>query len=160
MDQSLILAIIQTESNFNPHAVSHTNALGLMQVVQHSAGRDVFKKKKKLGEPSRSYLFDPEKNIDIGTAYLAILQNNYLNGILNFTSRRYAVIIAYNCGVSSVLRVFSHNTNQALKTINHLQPNQVYHILYTRHPSIESRNYLYKVNCLQQNYKKLKLIFN
>lgn len=76
--QSLILAIMQTESSFNPYAVSHADALGLMQVVQHSAGRDVFKMKGKWGQPSCSYLFDPENNIDTGTAYLAMLQNSYL----------------------------------------------------------------------------------
>ncbi|MCS5932560.1 transglycosylase SLT domain-containing protein [Klebsiella pneumoniae subsp. pneumoniae] len=41
VDESLILAIMQTESSFNPYAVSHADAMGLMQVVQHSAGRDV-----------------------------------------------------------------------------------------------------------------------
>ncbi len=43
VDESLILAIMQTESSFNPYAVSHADAMGLMQVVQHSAGRDVFR---------------------------------------------------------------------------------------------------------------------
>lgn len=37
-----------------------------------------FRSQGKSGVPSRSYLFDPEKNIDTGTAYLAILQNSYL----------------------------------------------------------------------------------
>jgi membrane-bound lytic murein transglycosylase C len=67
-------------------------------VVQHTAGKDVFQMRGKWGKPSRSYLFDPENNIDTGTAYLAILQNNYLGGIQNPTSRRYAVITAYNGG--------------------------------------------------------------
>ncbi|MCS5780394.1 transglycosylase SLT domain-containing protein [Klebsiella pneumoniae subsp. pneumoniae] len=43
--------------------------MGLMQVVQHSAGRDVFRSQGKSGLPSRSYLFDPANNIDTGTAY-------------------------------------------------------------------------------------------
>ncbi|UMP74899.1 transglycosylase SLT domain-containing protein [Klebsiella pneumoniae] len=43
VDESLILAIMQTESSFKPYAVSHADAMGLMQVVQHSAGRDVFR---------------------------------------------------------------------------------------------------------------------
>jgi soluble lytic murein transglycosylase-like protein len=43
VDESLILAIMQTESSFNPYAVSRSDALGLMQVVQHSAGKDVFR---------------------------------------------------------------------------------------------------------------------
>ncbi len=68
VDESLILAIMQTESSFNPYAVSHADAMGLMQVVQHSAGRDVFRSGKS-GLPSRSYLFDPANNIDTGTAY-------------------------------------------------------------------------------------------
>lgn len=69
VDESLILAIMQTESSFNPYAVSHADAMGLMQVVQHSAGRDVFRSCGKSGLPSRSYLFDPANNIDTGTAY-------------------------------------------------------------------------------------------
>lgn len=39
VDESLILAIMQTESSFNPYAVSRSDALGLMQVVQHTAGK-------------------------------------------------------------------------------------------------------------------------
>ncbi|TKI03077.1 membrane-bound lytic murein transglycosylase MltC [Martelella alba] len=152
VDESLILAIMQTESSFNPYAVSNSDALGLMQVVQHSAGRDVFKMQGRWGTPSRSYLFNPENNIDTGTAYLALLQSNYLAGIVNPTSRRYAVIAAYNGGAGSVLRVFSSDKNQAFEMINELPPDQVYEILYTRHPSAESRRYLYKVNKLQKYY--------
>ncbi|MGL9774557.1 MAG: membrane-bound lytic murein transglycosylase MltC [Sodalis sp. (in: enterobacteria)] len=154
VDQSLILAIMQTESSFNPYAVSHADALGLMQVVQHSAGRDVFKMKGKRGQPSRSYLFDPENNIDTGTAYLAMLQNSYLGSIVNPTSRRYAVITAYNGGPGSVLRVFSHDQNRAFQIINGMPPDQVYQTLSTQHPAAESRCYLHKVNNLQKNYRR------
>lgn len=154
VDQSLILAIMQTESSFNPYAVSYADALGLMQVVQHSAGRDVFKMKGKWGQPSRSYLFDPENNIDTGTAYLAMLQNSYLGGIVNPTSRRYAVIAAYNGGVGSVLRVFSRDQNRAFQIINGMPPDQVYQTLSTQHPSVESCRYLYKVNNLQKDYRR------
>ncbi|XOD69971.1 MAG: membrane-bound lytic murein transglycosylase MltC [Sodalis sp. (in: enterobacteria)] len=152
VDQSLILAIMQTESSFNPYAVSHSNALGLMQVIQCSAGRDVFKMKGKWGQPSRRYLFDPKNNIDIGTAYLAMLQNTYLAGIVRPTSRRFAVIAAYNSGAGSVLRIFSHDKNRALQVINRMHPTEVYRTLSTKHPSAESRFYLYKVNQLQKNY--------
>lgn len=153
VDESLILAIMETESSFNPYAVSHSDALGLMQVVQHSAGRDVFKMKGKWGQPSRSYLFDPENNIDTGTAYLAMLQTSYLAGIVNPTSRRYAVITAYNGGAGSVLRVFSGDKNRAFMVINDMQPDDVYQALTTRHPSAESRRYLYKVSNLQKHYR-------
>ncbi|WP_445611285.1 membrane-bound lytic murein transglycosylase MltC [Hafnia alvei] len=156
VDESLILAIMQTESSFNPYAVSGSDALGLMQVVQHTAGKDVFVQKGKWGTPSRSYLFDPENNIDTGTAYLAILQNNYLGGIQNPTSRRYAVITAYNGGAGSVLRVFSSDRNRAVSIINQLTPGDVYETLTNKHPSGESRRYLHKVNNAQKSYRRGK----
>ncbi|MDI7659931.1 membrane-bound lytic murein transglycosylase MltC [Cronobacter universalis] len=154
VDESLILAIMQTESSFNPYAVSHADALGLMQVVQHSAGKDVFRSQGKWGTPSRSYLFDPQSNIDTGTAYLAMLDNVYLGGITNPTSRRYAVITAYNGGAGSVLRVFSNDKDQAVNIINQLSPGDVYETLTSRHPSAESRRYLYKVNNAQKMYRR------
>ena len=154
VDESLILAIMQTESSFNPYAVSRSDALGLMQVVQHSAGKDVFRAQGKSGTPSRSYLFDPQSNIDTGTAYLAMLNNVYLGGIDNPTSRRYAVITAYNGGAGSVLRVFSNDKVQAANIINSMAPGDVYSTLTTRHPSSESRRYLYKVNTAQKNYRR------
>ena len=153
VDQSLILAIMQTESSFNPYAVSHSDALGLMQVVQHTAGADVFRMKGKSGKPSRSYLLDPENNIDAGTAYLSILQNSYLAKINNPSSRRYAVITAYNGGAGSVLRVFSSDKDTAFNKINNMSPSEIYQRLTTEHPSAESRNYLYKVNKAQKSYR-------
>lgn len=152
VDQSLILAIMQIESSFNPYAVSNADALGLMQVVQHTAGVDVFRMKGKWGKPSRSYLFDPENNIDTGAAYLSILQNTYLAGISDPLSRRYAVITAYNGGAGSVLRVFSSDKNRAVANINKLQPDEVYRTLTSKHPSAESRRYLYKVSRAQKEY--------
>ncbi|CAJ0990902.1 membrane-bound lytic murein transglycosylase MltC [Pantoea sp. Nvir] len=154
VDVSLILAIMQTESSFNPYAVSHSDALGLMQVVQHTAGVDVFRMKGKWGKPSRNYLLDPENNIDTGTAYLSLLQKSYLGGIHDPLSRRYAVITAYNSGAGSVLRVFSSYRDRAFNVINNMSPSQVYNILMTRHPSVESRRYLYKVSMVQHSYHR------
>ncbi|RWR01657.1 murein transglycosylase [[Pantoea] beijingensis] len=152
VDQSLILAIMQIESSFNPYAVSNADALGLMQVVQHTAGVDVFRMKGKWGKPSRSYLFDPENNIDAGTAYLSILQGSYLAGINDPISRRYAVITAYNGGAGSVLRVFSSDKNKAFSLINAMSAAEVYQKLSRNHPSAESRRYLYKVSTAQKSY--------
>ncbi|WP_457914665.1 membrane-bound lytic murein transglycosylase MltC [Candidatus Hartigia pinicola] len=152
IDESLILAIMQTESSFNPYAVSRSNALGLMQIMQHTAGKDVFLSQGISGVPSRNYLFNPEKNIDMGTAYLAILQNNYLGDIQNQASRRYAVITAYNSGASRVLRIFHSDKKYAVKKINQLNSRQVYEMLLSKHPVSESRNYLVKVNKAQKHY--------
>ncbi|WP_457913821.1 membrane-bound lytic murein transglycosylase MltC [Candidatus Gillettellia adelgis] len=152
IELSLILAIMQIESSFNPYAISGSNALGLMQIVQHTAGKDVFQMQGKWGKPSRRYLFNPKNNIDTGTAYLALLKNNYLGGIQNSASHRYAVITAYNSGAGSVLRLFSNDKNRAVSVINGMQPEEVYQMLTTKHPIAESRDYLVKVNNAQQRY--------
>ncbi|KAA6208362.1 membrane-bound lytic murein transglycosylase MltC [Avibacterium paragallinarum] len=153
LDESLILGIMQTESSFNPYAISYANAIGLMQVVPHTAGRDVFQMKGRGGQPSKSYLFDPEKNIDAGAAYLWLLQNKYLDGITNPTSKRFAMISAYNSGAGAVLRVFHEDKERAITQINRLYPEQVYRILTTAHPSAQARNYLIKVDKAQKSYR-------
>lgn len=153
IDTSLILAIIEIESSFNPYAVSRSDALGLMQIMQNTAGRDVFRAKGKFGIPSRNYLFNPVNNIDLGTAYLSLLQNIYLSEITNATSRRYAIITAYNGGPSSVLKVFHNDKKLATKIINKMLPSDVYQKLITKHPVVQSRNYLIKLNNIHKNYR-------
>lgn len=38
----LVMAVIQTESSFNPKAVSHCNAVGIMQIIpRHAGGRPI-----------------------------------------------------------------------------------------------------------------------
>ena len=153
LDESLILGIMQTESSFNPYAISYANAMGLMQIVPTTAGRDVFEMKGLSGQPSRQYLFDPEKNIDAGGAYLWLLQNKYLDGIENPTSKRFAMISAYNSGAGAVLRVFDEDKDVAIMRINQMYPEQVYRILTTAHPSAQARNYLLKVDRAQKSYR-------
>ena len=65
-----------------------------------------------------------------------------------------AVITAYNGGAGSVLRVFSNDKIQAANIINTMTPGDVYQTLTTRHPSAESRRYLYKVNTAQKSYRR------
>ena len=151
IDERLILAIMEVESAFNPFAVSRTDALGLMQVQQHTAGRDIFKLRGKSGEPSRQYLLDPRNNVDMGTAYLSLLKTKYLAGINNPISLRYAMITSYNGGAGSVLRTFSSDRNEAINIINSMTPQQVYRKLVTSHVSQESRNYLIKVSKILDN---------
>lgn len=146
LDERLILAIMQVESNFNPFAVSRSDALGLMQLQQHTAGRDLFKRWGKSGEPSKSYLLDPKNNIMMGSAYLALIRDTYLAGIKNPTSMRYAMICSYNGGAGSVLNTFSRDRVKAIDIINEMSPDQVYQKLVSSHASQESRNYLIKVN--------------
>jgi len=66
----------------------------------------------------------------------------------------YAVITAYNGGAGSVLRVFSSDKIQAANIINSMTPGDVYQTITSRHPSAESRRYLYKVNPAQKGYRR------
>ncbi len=152
--EDLIYAIIKTESSFNPYAVSWANAYGLMQVVPKTAGRDVFKLvKKKSGQPSPEYLFDPEKNIDTGTAYFYILKNRYLKEVKHSISLEYSMISAYNGGTGGVLNTFNrHDRKRAMRDLNALQPNQVYWALTKKHPNSESRRYLEKVTKFKRDF--------
>lgn len=154
IDESLIFGIMETESSFNPYAVSYANALGLMQIVPSTAGRDIFRLvKNKSGEPSRRYLFDPANNIDAGVAYLHLLQTRYLAGITDPASMRYAMISAYNSGAGAVLKVFGADRTGAIDKINSMLPEQVYRILLTQHPSGQARDYLRKVHDAQRRYR-------
>jgi len=149
----LIYGIIETESSFNPFAVSSANAYGLMQVVPKTAGADVFQRiKNKSGMPSKQQLFDPAYNIDIGTAYLYILNNNYLNAVTNATSRHYSIISAYNGGAGNVLKTFHSNRTTAMKVLNTKTSKDVYYLLTQKHPKSESRRYLEKVTKAEKSY--------
>ncbi|WP_341664320.1 membrane-bound lytic murein transglycosylase MltC [Vibrio sp.] len=152
--EDLIYAIIKTESSFNPYAVSWANAYGLMQVVPKTAGRDVFKLVKKTsGQPSPEYLFNPENNIDTGTAYFYILKNRYLKDVQHPTSLEYSMISAYNGGTGGVLNTFNRgDRKRAMRDLNSLQPNQVYWALTKKHPNAEARRYLEKVTKFKKDF--------
>ncbi|OED81802.1 membrane-bound lytic murein transglycosylase MltC [Vibrio crassostreae] len=155
--EDLIYAIIKTESSFNPYAVSWANAYGLMQVVPKTAGRDVFEHvKKKPGEPSPEYLFNPENNIDAGTAYFYILKNRYLKDVKNPLTLEYSMISAYNGGTGGVLNTFSKDRKRAMQDLNSLQPSQAYWALTKKHPNKESRRYLEKVTQFKKEFNQGK----
>lgn len=147
MSPSLVFAVIRTESNFNPFAVSSAPAYGLMQLVPTSGGRDAYRKAKgRDAIPSREYLFDPENNIELGTAYLNVLSYTQLDDVQNATSREYCVISAYNTGPRNVLKAFAPaDQAAAIDQINRLSPPAVYERLRASLPYQETRDYLAKV---------------
>jgi membrane-bound lytic murein transglycosylase C len=152
---SLIYAIIQTESAFNPRAVSPVPAYGLMQLVPTSGGLDayqyIFGTKRVVGP---EFLFHAGNNIRLGTAYLKILDSRYLKAISNPLSRLYCVIAAYNTGAGNVARAFTGKTNtrSAARVINELTPEQVLEQLQARLPFVETQRYIVKVLSARKNY--------
>jgi len=82
----LVLAVMATESNFDPWAVSPKNAQGLMQLIPDTAAR--FKVRR---------ITDPVQNIRGGMAYLRWLMA-YFEGDLTL------VLAAYNAGEKAVDR--------------------------------------------------------
>ncbi len=125
VDETLIKAIIQVESGYNPDVVSRSNAVGLMQIKASTAGRDAYRMKGRNGQPSSRELKDPVKNIDIGAAYINILQNQQLAGINDPQTLRYATIVSYANGAGAMLRTF-HQINVWQSIINSLSPNEFY----------------------------------
>ena len=150
---SLVFAVIRTESNFNPYAVSSAPAYGLMQLVPTSGGREAYRKAKgKDVAPSRDYLFDPANNVELGTAYLNVLMFNQLENVEHHVSREYCVIAAYNTGPSNVFRTFSRDRTAAVNQINSLQPAAVYDQLRANLPYEETRHYLQKVTTYRKAF--------
>jgi membrane-bound lytic murein transglycosylase C len=150
---SLVLAIMRTESNFNPFAVSAAPAYGLMQLVPGSGGRAALKRVQGVDQtPTPEFLFDPEHNIELGAAYLSILTNSEFHAITDQSSRDYCVIAAYNTGPRNVTRTFAKDKNEAFGDINGLAPAALYDRLRTDLPSEETRQYIVKVTGYRKQF--------
>lgn len=77
MDPSLILAIIQVESNFSPMAVSGKGAIGLMQVMPSTG--EYLAEKLGISISGKKELHDPFLNVRLGIYYLSLLEDRFDN---------------------------------------------------------------------------------
>lgn len=156
VSKSLIFAIMKTESAFNPFAVSSAPAYGLMQIVPSTAGVDAYKYVKgHQHTPTKEYLFESSQNIELGTAYLHIVDSRYLAKIKDPVKREYATIAAYNGGAGNVFNTFSKDRNKAADIINRLSASEVYRKLRDEHPRDETRRYLTKVLDARKQFIKI-----
>lgn len=86
LDVALVAALVRVESDYDPQAVSHRGARGLMQVMPATAER--------FGVAADE-LFDPAVNLDVGMRYLAWLEDRFEGD----TER---MLAAYNAGEAAV----------------------------------------------------------
>lgn len=151
VSSALIMAVIHSESSFDPKATSPIPAYGLMQIVPTTAGYDVNQIVRHKSEPMTSgELYTPNINVETGAAYLNILNKRYLKSIENDESRLYCVIAAYNTGAGNVAKAFNadgaRNIRKASKIINQMSPDEVYQHLLVNLPYDETKHYLKKVS--------------
>ncbi|WP_192499410.1 transglycosylase SLT domain-containing protein [Skermanella pratensis] len=159
---SLVLAVMETESAFNPRARSPVPAFGLMQLVPTSGGLDAHRFVNGESAPmlSPESLYDPDTNIKLGTAYLKLLDTRYLRAVDHPESRLYSSIAAYNTGAGNVARAFNSTTNisSAASLINRLPPEKVFDHLSEQLPYEETRRYLVKVTGARERYRDWDLV--
>lgn len=86
LDPALVHAVIRVESAYNPSAVSHKGAIGLMQLMPQTAS-DLA-----VADP-----FDPEQNVRGGSRYLRTMLDR-------FDNRLEWALAGYNAGPNTVER--------------------------------------------------------
>ncbi|MBQ7477607.1 MAG: lytic transglycosylase domain-containing protein [Selenomonadaceae bacterium] len=134
VDSNLVVAVIKTESNFKPDAVSHRGAIGLMQLMPATAEWIAGQ----LNDTSFSVerLYEPDLNIRYGIWYLAELQEEFENNPV-------LVLAAYNAGRGNVKEWMEKNHwDMGFHEIDAI-------------PFDETREYVHKVLKNQEKYKKL-----
>lgn len=134
LEDALVFAVIKTESNFDPNARSHKDAMGLMQIraITGNWGAEEIG----LYNFSENDLFDPETNIQLGCWYLKKLLNQYDNNLET-------AVAAYNAG--------SGNVSKWLKDEKHSSDG--YNI--NNIPFEQTRNYVLKIQVAKKVYEMI-----
>lgn len=125
---SVIYAVMKTESNFDPDAISHANAKGLMQITDDTYEWIYFLRRE---TPLPDTLMIPSYNIDAGTYLLSWLYDRYEDWD--------TVYAAYNAGYSRV--------NGWLKDPAITENGRLVNI-----PIEETRNYVRVVGAYREKY--------
>jgi len=104
MDAFLVDAVIYRESNYRADAVSHADAIGLMQLIPKAGAADAYAHLYgHAGQPTRASLMKPDINVWLGTAYLQLLERRYFSEFAREV-RIPLVLAAYNWGIGRMLK--------------------------------------------------------
>lgn len=161
LDPALVLALIHTESAFNPKAYSRRPdgtpmAIGLMQIIPTQAGRDAHKALYGSDKiVSTEYLFDPKNNVEMGTWYVKWLmkwwqrQEKKRHGkVSSNTKIEYYSISSYNQGMGTILKRYKARNYFAMSE------KETYIALNTDNKiSKEGRDYIQRVVDRKKLYK-------
>lgn len=112
---SLILAVAKVESDFNPMAISHVGAKGIMQIMPETAVKE-------FGVSSEA-LYDPQTNIRVGVRFIKHLLGQY-NGKVDIA------LSHYNGG--SGVRISKGTTRIIPSTQSYVKKVQHYALSYQR----------------------------
>ena len=140
VEPHLIMAIIHTESFFNPKAISPSGACGLMQVMPDMAAREaawfLYGEDRTM---TCSRLMDPVDNVALGSAYLFLLKNNYFAKVVDNDKSRFISICGYNMGPGALGKILLKYRN-----LDSLNPGDAFDLLRQVKPR-ETSDYLAKV---------------
>lgn len=149
LDSAYVLAIIRQESAFNPRARSWVPAIGLMQIVPHYAGQEVLKVVTgRAAMPDDELLYDPAKNIMIGTVYLQLLRDQYFPDIKDVAKQTYLMTASYNWGPHRLKKAITQGRIPASASSD-----DTFNIIQNIAPE-ETKDYVRKVSQYTLEFKK------
>jgi len=153
VDPALVLALIHTESAFNPKAFSRRPdgtpmACGLMQIIPSQAGRDAHRAlygSDKIVKPE--FLFNPDNNVKMGVWYVKWLKKWWTKRDKKYGNSSspiqndYYTISSYNQGMGTILKKAYKKHNLSKKS-----DQETFRILNSeRSISKEGRDYIERV---------------
>lgn len=106
-DPVFVLAVIRTESEFNPEAIGSSGEIGLMQIKPKTG--EWLARKFKLPWRGPETLRDPVSNVRIGIRYFAYLRSD-------FSGRASHYVPAYNMGPKNMRKLASGEDEAQVQT--------------------------------------------
>jgi len=151
----LVLAVMKTESNFDPAARSPKGALGLMQLMPETA-MDEFLRLNitvSMDELKRQLIRQPELNIILGIKYLQLLEKRY-EDIRDPDLRRQLVTASYNAGSRKVKLSLNCRSHSCVKLRVNRFGHDYFRTVLDNLPQ-ETRGYVAAVNRAYKQYSDM-----